>query len=99
MGREFKFPFDIALDAEGGPPVKPLSDSSASVLTYIQQTSAHINFAHQVVEFVVNNRRQAHHDRVDEGCFTPHFSLGKLVLERIQVNSKTELHSAAKLSY
>jgi hypothetical protein len=58
MGPEFRFPFDLALDANRGPPVEPLSDSSASVLTYIQQPSPHIDFAHQVVELVVvNNQR------------------------------------------
>ncbi len=99
MGREFKFPFDVALDADGAPPAEPLSDSSASVLAYIQQTSEHIDFARRVVELVVHDRRQAHRDRVNEGRSAPQFSPGDLVLVRVQVNSNAELHRVAKLSY
>jgi hypothetical protein len=97
MGHEFKFPFDIALDANGGPLVESLSGSSASVPAYIQQTSAHIDFARQVVELVVDHCCRAHRNRVNEGRSAPHFSPGDLVLVRVQVNSKAELHCAAKL--
>jgi hypothetical protein len=99
MGRAFKLPFDVALDANGGPPVEPLSNSSASVLTYIQQTSAHINFASQAVKLVVDNRGSAHCNCVHEGCSAPDFSPSNLVLIGVQVISKAKLRCVAKLSY
>jgi hypothetical protein len=44
MGREFKFPFDLALGIIGSQTIAPLSDSSTSVLDCIKQTSAHVDF-------------------------------------------------------
>jgi hypothetical protein len=65
-GCKFKFPFDLVLDTAGGPPLAPLSDSSTSILAYIQHTSAHVNFARRVVQFIAANHRQAHQDCVNE---------------------------------
>jgi hypothetical protein len=52
MGREFKFPFDLALDATAKA-VLPLADPGTSVIAYIQQTAEHVDFARQVVALVV----------------------------------------------
>jgi hypothetical protein len=98
MGREFKFPFDLALEA-ASPAVLPLADPGTSVLSYIQQTAAHVDFARQVVALVVADRRQAHRDRVNDGRSAPRFAPGDLVLVRVQVQSDAALHRVAKLSY
>jgi hypothetical protein len=96
---QFKCHFNIALNAKGVPPIEPLSKWSNSVLTYIQYTSNHINFALQVVKLVVDNHPQVHRKHVDHGCSSPHFSPDDLVLVHVQVNSKAKLHCVAKLSY
>jgi hypothetical protein len=54
MGREFCFPFNLASGPNGPTPL-PLSDPSASVLKYITQTSAHVDFAKKVVTLVIAN--------------------------------------------
>ena len=99
MGREFKFPFDLALDADGPNPIAPSTDPSTSVLDYIKHTAQHVDFSRQVVALVVEDRRQAHRDRVNEGRSAPSFVPGDLVLIRVQVQSNAELSRVAKLSY
>jgi len=99
MGREFKFPFDLALDADGPVPAGPLSDPSTSVLEYIKHTGQHVDFARKVVALVVEDRRHAHRDRVNAGRSAPSFAAGDLVLIRVQVQSSAELNRVAKLSY
>jgi hypothetical protein len=99
MGREFKFPFDLASAADSPNSAAPLTDPSTSVLTYIQHTAQHVDFARQVVALVVEDRRQAHRDRVNEGRSAPSFLPGDLVLIRVQVQSNAELNRVAKLSY
>jgi hypothetical protein len=98
MGREFRFPFDLATDPAATNPL-PLSDPSASVLRYITQTSAHVDFAQKVVALVIADRREAHRDRVNAGRTGPNFAIGDLVLVRVQVQSNAELNRVAKLSY
>ena len=97
MGREFKFPFD--LDVDGPAPAGPLSDLSTSVLEYIKHTGQHIGFACQGIALIVEDRRQAHRDRVNAGRSAPSFAIGDLVLIRVQVQSNAELNCVAKLSY
>ncbi len=99
MGREFKFPFDFAVDAASAATPAPLLDPSTSVLDYIKHTSCHVDFSRQVVALVVEDRRQAHRDRVNEGRSAPVFALNDLVLIRVQVQSNAELNRVAKLSY
>jgi hypothetical protein len=74
------------------------SNSSASVLACIQQTSAHVESACQVVQLVVANRYQAHRDCVYESCSAPSFSPSNLILVRVQVTSNTEINRVANLS-
>ena len=99
MGREFKFPFDLAVDAQSHAPVGPSSDPSLSVLEYIKSTSQHVDFARRVVALVVEDRRQAHRDRVNAGRSAPSFAPGDLVLVRVQVQSNADQNRVAKLSY
>jgi hypothetical protein len=99
MGREFKFPFDLALDATQPLPAGHLPDAGTSVLEYIKHTSQHVDFAPQVVALVVEDRRTAHRARVNEGRSAPSFESNDLVLVRVQVQSNVELNRVAKLSY
>jgi hypothetical protein len=68
-------------------PTLPMPDPSASVLAYIKQTSAHVNFACRIVALVVANRRQAHRDPVTISRSGPTFAIGKLALVSVQVQS------------
>jgi hypothetical protein len=58
-----------------------------------------VDFARQVVALVVEDRRHAHRDRVNEGRSAPSFAPGDLVLVRVQVQSNADLNRVAKLSY
>jgi hypothetical protein len=98
MGREFKFPLDLALNAPALP-TSPLSAPGTSVIAYIKHTAEHVDFARQVVALVVADRRQAHRDRTNATRSAPSFLPGDLVLVRVQVQSNAELHKVAKLSY
>jgi hypothetical protein len=51
MGREFRFPFDLASNS-----FSPCEDTSASVLQYIKQTSSHVDFACSVIQLVIADR-------------------------------------------
>jgi hypothetical protein len=100
MGREFKFPFVLTLDAAApAADAVPVPDAGTSVLAYIRQTASHVDFARQVAALVVANRRQAHRDRVNDGRSAPNFAPGDLVLVCVQVQSNAEHNRVAKLSY
>jgi hypothetical protein len=94
MGREFKFPFDLALDATQPLPAGPFPDAGTSVLEHVKHTSQHVDFARQVVALVLEDRPTAHRDHVNEGCSAPSFEPNDLVLVRVQVQSNAELNRA-----
>jgi hypothetical protein len=56
MGREFKFPFCLALDADQPVPAGPLHDAGTSVLDCIKHAGQHVDFANQVVALFVEDR-------------------------------------------
>ena len=60
MGREFKFPFNLAFDVNDPALVGPSPDPSISVLEYIKHTAQQVDFARHVVALVVEDLRQAH---------------------------------------
>jgi hypothetical protein len=93
VGREFKFPFDLALDATQPIPAGPLPDAGTSVLEHIKHTSQDVDFARQVVALVIEDRRTAQRDRVNECRSAPSFVPNDLVLVRVQVQSNAELNS------
>jgi hypothetical protein len=67
-------------------------NSRAAILKYIGHTSAHIACTREIVELVVDNRCQAHLDRVNAGCSTPTFLPGNLVVARVQVTSNARIN-------
>jgi hypothetical protein len=99
MGREFKFPFDLALDATQPTPAQALYPTQAPPFSNTSNTPPSTWTLRQVVALVIEDRRQAHRDRVNAGRSAPSFAPNDLVLVRVQVQSNAELNRFAKLSY
>ena len=95
IGREFQFPLDVELR-----PTPTLNDTkNSNLLEYLRALSNNGPFAASVVATLVEERREAHRNRINSTKVQQQFKVGDAVTARVQVQSNAELGKVKKLSY
>jgi len=95
VGQEFCFQLDVELSV-----IPPINDASNSALTnYFRDVSIESKFAVSVVQVLIEERRLAHHERVNKDKIVSCLQVGNIVKAHVQVQSKQELGVVGKLSY
>jgi hypothetical protein len=95
LGREFRFPLDVELS-----PTPTLNDpQNSNLLDYLRALSNNGPFATSVVATLVEERREAHRNRMNDAKIQQQFKVGDAVTARVQVQSNAESGQVKKLSY
>jgi hypothetical protein len=98
VGREFKFPIDMAL--AGTPETIHLcSNPARDVVKYISQISTQVSFATALLKLLTEDRRVAAATAANLGRSDAGYAVGDLVLIHVQVNSDSTRDVVAKLEY
>ena len=95
IGRELRYPLDVHL-AET-PTV--IDNPSESVATYLRHLHRDTIFAKQLLAYLVEDRRTAHRERINEGRNLIKFKPGDFVMGRVAVQSKKSIQRVGKLVY
>lgn len=95
VGREFKFPLDIALsDAP-----TPVDGSVFAVHAFLRLAQENSQFATKILQLLTEERRSYHRERANETRNQQLFALGDLVMVRVAVQSQASNNRVAKLTY
>lgn len=95
VGREFKFPLDIALhDAP-----TPVDGSVFAVHAFLRLGQENSQFAQKILQLLTEERRTYHRERANETRNQQLFQLGDLVMVRVAVQSQAAKNRVAKLTY
>jgi hypothetical protein len=99
IGREFKFPIDFQLLSTEETVQCLHSDPGTAVLDYISKTHPSVDEATHILQFVIEDRRTAHRLCMNGDKPLHQFSVGDIVLARVQVQSNAAKNRVGKLSY
>ena len=95
IGRELRFPLDIAF--ENTPPV--IDNPSESVAAYLRYLGRDVPFARELSTWITEDRRERHRERVNEGRNLIRYKPGDIVMARVAVQSDSSKGKVAKLVY
>ena len=84
IGLELRYPLDISL----GPTPDVIYNPSESVATYLRYLEHDVPFSRQPLDFLVEDRRLVHRERVNEKRHVLTYSPGDIVMAKIAVQSK-----------
>ena len=76
-----------------------IDNPGQSVVDYIRYIDKNVTFARQLIAWTVEDRREAHRERVNEKRNLITYKPGDIVMERIVVNSKSDEERVQKLVY
>ena len=96
VGREFRLPLDISLLPAISPPI---TDHAQAVSEYAVHMSQSTTFNQEILKLLVEERRAAHAERINESRQPVEYQVGDLVLARVQVQSNAATGTVAKLTY
>ena len=95
IGRELRFPLDISLTA-----LPKLTDNRAnSVVEYLRLTDKDRIFSTEILKILIEDRRTAHRDRINNNRNVVTLLLGDVVMTRREVMSDKAKNKVGKLTY
>ena len=95
LGRELRFPFDVDISA-----LLPLvSNNADSVVSYLRLTDSNCHFATAILKILIEDRRTAYVERINNNRNTFSMRPGDLVMDRTAVQSDKRKYKVAKLNY
>jgi hypothetical protein len=95
VGRPFRFPFDLSFSGTPSPSISQAQD----VHSFLRLSSSTTQFAERVLRLLTEDRRAAHRARINDTRRVVTYSIGDLVMARVQVQSNASTGTVAKLSY
>ena len=95
IGRELHFPFDIYLNAAP----KLIQNNSQAVLDYLKLTDANRHFSSSILKILIEDRRIAHAERINNSKNLVVLHTGNIVMARAAIQSNLAKNKVAKLSY
>ena len=93
IGRPLRFPMDIALAKLP----TPECDAARAAVSYIRQISSDARFAKELVTWLIEERRQRHHERVNSTKAIVQYEPNNMVMARVQVKSSKTTGTVGKL--
>lgn len=95
VGHEFRFPLDLQFAN-----APPLNLENKELFEYLQQMGQESQFATQTLQILIEDRREAHRNRVNASKSTScHLKIGNIIKAHVQVQSNFEKGEVKKLSY
>ena len=95
IGREFRFPIDIDLSA-----LPQLTQNNAqSAVDFLRLTDSNRRFSSAILKILIEDRRDAHAERVNNNKNIVTLVVGDIVMARTAVHSDASSNKVAKLSY
>ena len=95
IGRELRFPLDISLTA-----LPKLTDNRAnSVVEYLRLTDKDRIFSTEILKILIEDRRTAHRDRINNNCNVVTLLHGDVVMARREVMNDKAKNKVGKLTY
>ena len=81
------------------PPPTPVDGDVFSVHSFLRFAQRDSQFAIDILQAIVDERRTYHRERVNESRSSQLFDIGDLVMVRVAVHSNANSNTVAKLAY